>query len=196
MQQPSHLALSFFCPPEPIIYTRPEENFKKIIWHITPQLKTLSWFPVALRLDFTSQRGPRPACPPHLSCPALLLPKGFGCPGLFRSVELLKPFLPQGLCTCYFSAWKPLPSGDGGLFPPFPIPILKLPEYREGLSWELFPRCSIHRFLKTHLHPSPGFSYFCKFTEPVFWGKRGRPQVGSALIHSMSVIKTGPLLFA
>lgn len=87
-------------------------------------------------------------------------------------------------------------SGDGGPFPPSPIPILKLPEYREGLSWELFPRCSIHRFLKTHLHPSPGFSYFCKFTEPVFWGKRGRPQVGSALIHSMSVTKTGPLLFA
>lgn len=126
--------------------------------------------------------------------------RGKSC--LSQSFILYLFSVPKWTCSAVDVSWCVLfpysgdASGDGGPFPPSPIPILKLSEYREGLSWELFPRCSIHRFLKTHLHPSPGFSYFCKFTEPVFWGKRGRPQVGSALIHSMSVTKTGPLLFA
>lgn len=41
---------------------------------------------------------------------------------------------------------------------------------------------------------SPGSSYCYKFTGCVFWGKCGRPQVGSALIHSMDATNTGPLI--
>lgn len=120
---------------------------------------------------------------------------------LSQSFVLYLFSVPKWTCSAVDVSWYVLfpyfgdASGDGGPFPSSPIPILKLPEYREGLSCDLF-RCSIHRFLKTQLHSSPGFSYCCKFTERVFWGKRGRPQVGSALIHSMDVTKAGPLLFA